>query len=130
MKGFLALIHLAIGVSIVILWISWPELIYRAQQVSIYISNTFGDLAQFFFRPFHIVFFILGFLTGLFFSKSGFLFSFFQVLPSFILFGLLNFSDVPFYLKILYGISLVMSSLLGAYLGVYYQRRRRDRGGV
>lgn len=123
MKKLTPLIHFSIGLGVILLWYLWPPFISNAQKLSYYLSEIFGSELLTFMGPVQIMFFVMGITTGCLCAKGAFYLSSLQVLPSFIFFGLLNFSDTAYYLKLIYGFSLVVSSLLGAYLGSAIQRR-------
>ncbi|WP_139169430.1 hypothetical protein [Microbulbifer yueqingensis] len=117
MRRLTPLIHFIIGLGVILIWYFWPPFIGYAQKLSNHLSKIFGGEFLTFVGPFQIMFLVMGLITGYLFGKAAFGLALLQVLPSFVLFGLLNFSDAPFYLKLLYGASLVVASLLGAYLG-------------
>ena len=117
MRRLTPLIHLFIGLGVILIWYFWPPFIGYAQKLSSHLSEIFGSEFLTFLGPFQIMFLVMGLITGYVYGKAGLGLALLQVLPSFVLFGLLNFGDAPFYLKLLYGASLLVASLLGAYLG-------------
>ncbi|WP_444921774.1 hypothetical protein ACJJID_05195 [Microbulbifer sp. CnH-101-G] len=123
----LLLVHFGLGVLFVVILISSNGLFEHVQKASMFLARIFGDASQHFMGPYHIFLFCLGGLTGYIWSKNAYILAFFQVFPSFLVFGVFNFSDSPFYLKLLFGLGLVMASIFGAYVGRVLRRKKTGR---